>query len=130
MKDLKTCVATFTILFALIAGSSCQAATNGKASSHGRASSIAATTSLYRVVTQDTKADAETQKQLIVQCPPKMIALAAGWSVLDPKDAVLEGRVTNFVPSADGSSWTVDAQNNSIVAPNWKLRVRLICVPI
>jgi len=129
MEILKTYVATFTFIAVLIAGSTCQAASNKKASGRS-ASRITATTPLYRVVTQETKADNEAQKELIVQCPEKMIALGAGWSVLDPKGAVLDGRVTNFVPSADGSSWTVDAQSNSIIAPDWKLRVRLICVPI
>ncbi len=74
--------------------------------------------------------DAATTKQLQVDCPEGKKALGAGWSVLDPTSAILDGRATYFQPAFDGSHWLVNAQNRSTFAPDWKLRVRVICAAV
>ena len=84
----------------------------------------------YEVVVGQTAADATPSKQLRVNCPEGKKALGAGWSVLDSTDAILEGNATYFEPSYDGSHWLTNAQNRSGFAPQWKLRVRLICATV
>ena len=84
----------------------------------------------YEVVVGETAVDATASKQLQVDCPEDKKALGAGWSVLDPTGAILDGRVTYFQPAFDGSHWLVNAQNQSTFAPDWKLRVRVICAKV
>jgi hypothetical protein len=84
----------------------------------------------YEVVVGQTATDNTPLKQLRVNCPEGKKALGAGWSVLDPTDAILEGNATYFEPSYDGSHWLTNAQNRSGFAPQWKLRVRLICATV
>ena len=81
----------------------------------------------YEVVVGETAVNNTSTKQLQVNCPTGKKALGAGWSVLDPTSAILDGRATYFEPAFDGSHWLVNAQNNSAFAPTWKLRVRVIC---
>jgi len=81
----------------------------------------------YQVVVGETPADSSPTKQLQVECPKGKKALGAGWSVLDPTGAILEGEATCFEPAFDGTSWPVNAKNNSSFAPQWKLRLRVIC---
>jgi hypothetical protein len=81
----------------------------------------------YEVVVGETAVNNTSTKQLQVNCPTGKKALGAGWSVLDPTSAILDGRATYFEPAFDGSHWLTNAQNNSAFAPNWKLRVRVIC---
>jgi hypothetical protein len=84
----------------------------------------------YEVVVGETTVNSTAQKQLRVDCPEGKKALGAGWSVLDPTSAILDGRVTYFQPAFDGSHWLVNAQNKSAFAPAWKLRVRVICANV
>jgi len=84
----------------------------------------------YEVVVGETAVDSTPMKQLRVDCPEGKKAIGAGWSVLDPTGAILDGRVTYFQPAFDGSHWLVNAQNNSTFAPEWKLRVRVICAVV
>jgi hypothetical protein len=85
----------------------------------------------YQVVVKETVVDSTPAKQLQVKCPGTKKALGAGWAVLDPTGAYLEGRATAFEPAFDGSSWLVNAQNDSrSFAPTWKLRVRVICARV
>ena len=84
----------------------------------------------YEVVVGETPVDATVTKQLQVDCPEGKKALGAGWSVLDPTDAILDGRATYFQPAFDGSHWLVNAQNRSTFQPDWKLRVRVICAVV
>ncbi len=86
--------------------------------------------SAYEVVVGETAVNNTPTKQLTVNCPAGKRALGAGWSVLDPTSAILDGRATYFEPAFDGSHWLVNAQNNSTFAPNWKLRVRVICAVV
>jgi len=81
----------------------------------------------YEVVVGETPVDSSPTKQLQVKCPKGKKALGAGWSVLDPTGAILEGEATCFEPEFDGSGWLANAKNNSSFAPQWKLRVRVIC---
>src|SRR5262249_15275791 len=64
----------------------------------------------YEVVVDETAADTSPFKQLIVNCPSEKMALGAGWSVLDPTSAFLEGEATAFEPSFNGSQWLVNAK--------------------
>ena len=84
----------------------------------------------YEVVVGETPVDATVTKQLQVDCPEGKVALGAGWSVLDPTGAILDGRATYFQPAFDGSHWLVNAQNRSSFEPDWKLRVRVICASV
>lgn len=84
----------------------------------------------YEVVIGETAVNSVAQKQLRVNCPEGKKALGAGWSVLDSTSAILDGRATYFEPAFDGSHWLVNAQNKSIFAPAWKLRVRVICANV
>ena len=84
----------------------------------------------YEVVVGETVVNATTNKQLQVDCPNGKKALGAGWSVLDSTGAILDGRATYFQPAFDGSHWLVNAQNKSTFAPDWKLRVRVICAKV
>ncbi len=84
----------------------------------------------YEVVVGETAVDNTPAKQLQVDCPDGKKALGAGWGVLDPTDAILEGRATYFQPAFDGSHWLVNAQNDSAFAPDWKLRVRVLCASV
>ena len=84
----------------------------------------------YEVVVGETAVNATANKQLQVDCPDGKKALGAGWSVLDPTGAILDGRATYFQPAFDGSHWLVNAQNKSTFAPEWKLRVRVICANV
>ena len=81
----------------------------------------------YEIVVGESPVSADSQKQLRVACPPGKRALSAGWGVLDPTGAILEGSVTYFEPAYDGASWLTNAQNKSSFASAWKLRVRLVC---
>jgi len=82
----------------------------------------------HEVVVGETAADASPVKQLRVNCPKGKKAAGAGWGVLDPTGAILEGQVTYFEPAWDGSHWLANAQNRSGFAPQWKLRLRVIRV--
>ena len=84
----------------------------------------------YEVVVGETPVDTTATKQLQVDCPEGKKALGAGWSVLDPTGAILDGRATYFQPAFDGSHWLVNAQNQSTFASEWKLRVRVICAMV
>ncbi len=81
----------------------------------------------YEVVVGETPVNSDATKQLRVTCPEGKKALGAGWGVLDPTGAILDGRATYFQPAFDGTSWLVNAQNKSGFAPEWKLRVRVVC---
>lgn len=81
----------------------------------------------YEIVVGETVVDNTPMKQLRVDCPEGKKALGAGWSVLDPTDAILDGRVTYSEPAYDGSHWLANAQNKSSFAPEWKLRLRVVC---
>jgi hypothetical protein len=83
----------------------------------------------YEVVMQETALDSLNFRQLIVPCPAGKRALGAGWSVLDPTSAILNGQATAFIPAFDGSSWLVNAQTNGFV-PSWKLRVQVVCARV
>jgi hypothetical protein len=84
----------------------------------------------YEIVVGQTSANNTSTKQLRVDCPAGKKALGAGWSVLDPTDAILDGHASYFEPAFDGSHWLTNAQNRSAFAPQWKLRVRLVCAKI
>ncbi len=84
----------------------------------------------YEIVVGETAVDATVMKQLRVDCPEGKTALGAGWSVLDSTSAILDGTATYFEPSFDGSHWLVNARNNSAFAPEWKLRVRVVCAVV
>jgi len=48
-----------------------------------------------------------------------------------PYDAYpAQGRASYFEPAFDGSHWLVNAQNQSGFAPEWKLRVRVVCAAV
>ena len=81
----------------------------------------------YEIAVFETAVDSQAWKQLEASCPADKKALGAGWAVLDPTGAILDGEATYFEPAFDGSSWIVNARNRSTFAPDWKLRVRLIC---
>ena len=81
----------------------------------------------YQVVLKESAVDATPMKQVTAQCPVGKKALGAGWGVLDPTGAILEGQATYSEPAFNGSQWIVNAKKLSTFAPNWKLRVRLIC---
>jgi hypothetical protein len=81
----------------------------------------------YEIVVAETPADTTASKQLQADCPAGKAALGAGWSVLDPSDAILEGAATYSEPAWDGRSWLTNAKNLSAYAAEWKLRVRLVC---
>jgi hypothetical protein len=82
------------------------------------------------VVVTESPLNATTSKQVNAACPDGKRALGAGWSVLDPTSAILDGTATYFEPAYDGAGWLVNARNNSTFAPQWKLRVRLICAAV
>ena len=82
----------------------------------------------YEVVVGESAVDDSADKQLQVDCPEGKRATGAGWVVLDSTGAILKGRATYFEPAFDGSHWLVNATNDSGFEPNWKLRVRVICV--
>lgn len=82
----------------------------------------------YEVVVGETAINSSSPKQLRVACPAGKRSVGAGWGVLDPTGATLEGNVSYFEPAHDGSSWLANAQNRSTYAPQWKLRLRVICV--
>ena len=84
----------------------------------------------YEVVVGETAVNNTAVKQLRVDCPVGKKALGAGWSVLDSTSAILEGQATYSEPAFDGSHWLVNAKNNSAFAPNWKLRLRVICASV
>lgn len=84
----------------------------------------------YEVVVDETPVNTTPTKQLQVDCPADKKALGAGWSVLDPTGAILDGRATYFQPAFDGSHWLVNAQNQSAFSPDWKLRLRVICAKV
>ena len=84
----------------------------------------------YEIVVGETAVDNMASKQLRVDCPEGKKALGAGWSVLDPTSASLDGRATYFQPAFDGSHWLVNAENKSAFAPEWKLRVRVVCATV
>ena len=84
----------------------------------------------YEIVVGETALDASATKQLQVDCPAGKRALGAGWSVLDSTSAILSGRSTYFEPAFDGSHWLVNAQNESAFAPQWKLRMRIVCAVV
>lgn len=81
----------------------------------------------YEIVVGESVLDGTQSKQLQVDCPASKKALAAGWAVLDSTDAILEGQATYSEPAFDGSHWLTNARNLSGFAPQWKLRVRLVC---
>jgi hypothetical protein len=83
----------------------------------------------YEVVMEESPLDSLNFRQLIVPCPAGKRALGAGWSVLDPTSAILNGQATAFIPAFDGSSWLVNAQTNGSV-PSWKLRVQVVCARV
>jgi hypothetical protein len=97
------------------------------ASLTGTLTPAGATVPGYQVVVGETAVDNSVQKQLKVSCPAGKKALGAGWGVLDPTGAILEGRATYFEPAFDGSHWLVNARNDSSFAPRWKLRVKVTC---
>lgn len=84
----------------------------------------------YEVVVGETAVDVTPDKQLQVDCPAGKKATGAGWSALDSTGAILQGRATYFQPAFDGSHWLVNASNDSGFEPNWKLRVRVVCVDV
>lgn len=84
----------------------------------------------YEIVAGESPVDTTVMKQLRVDCPEGKKALGAGWSVLDPTGAILDGRATYFQPAFDGTHWLVNAQNRSAFSPEWKLRVRVICASV
>lgn len=84
----------------------------------------------YEIVVGETAVDYTAHKQLKVDCPSDKKTLGAGWSVLDSSGAILDGRVTYFQPAFDGSHWLVNAINKSSYAPEWKIRVRVICASV
>lgn len=86
-----------------------------------------ATVSGFQVVVGETAVNTAAVKQLKVSCPAGKKALGAGWGVLDPTGAILDGSVTYFEPAFDGSHWLANAKNNSTFAPKWKLRMRVTC---
>jgi hypothetical protein len=84
----------------------------------------------YEVVVGETAVDNTATKQLRVDCPAGKKTLGAGWSVLDSTSAILEGQATYSEPAFDGGHWLTNAKNNSAFAPNWKLRLRVICASV
>jgi hypothetical protein len=84
----------------------------------------------YEVVLEESALTSINFQQLIVSCPAGKKALGAGWSVLDPTSAILDGQATASIPAYDGSSWLVNAKNNSTFAPGWKLRVQVVCAHV
>jgi hypothetical protein len=81
----------------------------------------------YEIAIDETVVDDFPIKQLQVNCPAGKNALGAGWAVLDSTSAILDGRATTFQPAFDGSSWLVNAVNDSTFEANWKLKVWVIC---
>ncbi len=84
----------------------------------------------YEVVVGETAVDPSTPKQLQVDCPDGKKALGAGWSVLDPTNARLFAQANYFQVAFDGSHWVIHAQNKSASAPDWKVRVRVVCASV
>ena len=84
----------------------------------------------YEIVVGETAVDNTAAKQLRVDCPAGKKALGAGWSVLDTTGAILEGQATYSEPAFDGGHWLANAKNNSAFAPDWKLRLRVICASV
>ena len=74
--------------------------------------------------------DSITKKQLQVDCSEGKTAFESGWPVLGPTDGILDDQVSYFQPAFDGSRWVVNGENRSTFAPEWKLRVRLICAAV
>jgi hypothetical protein len=81
----------------------------------------------YEVVIRESTVGSEPTKQLQVSCPAGRKAVGAGWAVLDPTGAILDGNATYFEPAYDASGWLVNAQKVSTFSATWKLRVRVIC---
>ena len=67
-------------------------------------------------------------KQVTAACPGQKVATSAGWAVLDPTSAILDGAALTSAASYDGRSWTTNATVNSSFAPRWKLRATALCV--
>lgn len=84
----------------------------------------------YEVVAAETEVGTQPTRQLELACPPGKKAVGAGWSMLGPTDALLDGTVTLSEPTADGSGWLVGAWYQNAIAPRWKLRVRLACIAV
>jgi hypothetical protein len=84
----------------------------------------------YEVIVAETDTGTQPTRHLEVPCPAGKKAVGAGWSVLGPGDATLDGTVTLSEPMADGSGWLVSAWYQNALAPRWKLRVRLACIAV
>lgn len=82
----------------------------------------------YEVVSEDTVASSLPIKQLTVACPAGKLASGAGFGVLDPSGAILDGSALYSAPSWDGATWMTNASNNSGWAPSFKLRSKLVCL--
>ncbi|MEO0421350.1 MAG: hypothetical protein AAF184_03380 [Pseudomonadota bacterium] len=122
---------TLVLIGALVAGCTGPAGPEGPAGPAGAPGAPGAPgVAGYEVVVGETALDSTVTKQLQVDCPVGKKALGAGWAVLDPTSAILDGRATYFEPAFDGSHWLVNAQNRSDFAPDWKLRVRVVCASV
>jgi hypothetical protein len=84
----------------------------------------------YELVVAETSVGTHSQRQLEVQCPAGKKALGAGWGALDPSGAILDGTLTSSEPAVDGSGWLVNAWYLNALAPQWKLRVRVVCASV
>ena len=84
----------------------------------------------YEIVTVESDLNDNASKQLNVKCPKDKRVLGAGWAVLDSTNAILDGTATYNLPSFDGTSWLINAKNNSTFAKNWKLKVSCICADV
>jgi len=80
----------------------------------------------YEVVLEETSVDAVPSKQIQPSCGRGRVATGAGFEVLDPTGAILDGESTYFMAAWDASGWLINARNDS--DGDWKLRSRLICV--
>ena len=81
----------------------------------------------YEIVVGETAVGIQSMRQLEVKCPAGKKILGAGWSILDPANGILDGTVTRSEPAFDGTGWLVNAWYQNALAPEWKLRVRLVC---
>lgn len=82
----------------------------------------------YQVVLAETPGNTDGFKQLEAKCPAGKHATGAGWGVLDPTQAILDGDATYFLAGFDGASWLTNARNNNTsFSPSWNLRIGLIC---
>jgi hypothetical protein len=81
----------------------------------------------YSVVTSTSATDTSARKSINVECPSGAQALGAGWAVLDPTGAIVDGEALLFQMNAAGTSWQVAASNRSTFAPSWKLRETVLC---